>query len=301
MKERILFLIAKYGARRSKKQKETFRRFVENFASNIEVDFSIQAYEKERIKGENLILGDLDNSKLIFITPYDTGEKMLYKNHKHYINHFESNRKNILKNRLIYMVIGFVISFLSLYLIRMSLFQNLWVRLILLIFGVLLLIIGVITTRGYHSRHNASQTIPIVFLLDMIEKIDASFAIVLLDNTEILDLGLATLLETNDFKGKYIIRIGNMGYGSKFLGLTTKSKKKSLLHRFKGNLPLLEIETITNDFLQKNTKEYIYLNWCEEDDQGYYIPKYATSNDYWINDDHIEEMFQVFQFFHEYD
>ena len=291
MKDRILFMLTKYGSRRSKRQKKKFKSYIKNYASNINKDVSIQPYKIDRIIVENIIIGELNTSKYIFVAPYDTGEKMLNSQHKRYINQFELNRQMILKNRLIYILIGFFISFVSLYLIYTSFSQKNWLRIIMLMFGVISLIIGVITSRGYSSKYNVSQTIPVTFLLDMLEKMDGSYAVVLLDNTETLDLGLATLLENNDLKNKYIIRIGNMGYGSQFVALTTI--KNSLLEKLKKNLSLLEIEMITNNFLQQNCKEYIHLNWCEKDEQGYYIPYYATPKDHMIHSENIEEMFKV--------
>lgn len=291
MKDRILFMLTKYGSRRSKRQKMKFKSFVKNYASNINKNISIQSYKMNRIMGENIIIGNLNTSEVVFIAPYDTGEKMLGNKHRRYLNHFEVNRQAMLKNRLAYILTGFFILFVSLYLIYTSFSQNIWLMLIMLIVGVILLIIGVITSRGYDSKHNASQTIPVTFLLDMLEKMETPYAVALLDDTEILDLGLATLLENNDLKNKYIIRIGNMGYGSQFVALTTN--KNSLLEKLKKNLSLLEIEMITNNFLQQNCKEYIHLNWCEKDEQGYYIPYYATSKDHVIHSESIEEMFKV--------
>lgn len=291
MKDRILFMLTKYGSRRSKRQKAKFKSFVKNYASKINKNVSFQSYKINRIMGENIVIGNLDTSQYVFVAPYDTGEKILDNKHRRYLNHFEENRQSILKNRLIYILIGFLISFIALYLIYTSFTQKFWIKLIMLIAGVILLIIGVITSRGYDSKNNASQTIPLTFLLDILEKVKAPYAVVLLDDTETLDLGLATLLENNDLKNKYIIRIGNMGYGSQFLALTTNTN--GLLKQLKRSFSLLKIEKITNSFLQKNCKEYIHLSWCEKDEQGYYIPYYGTSKDYAIHLENIEEMFKI--------
>ena len=67
MKDYLAFLNEKFPIRRSKEQKEEFIKYVKEEISGYNVD--VETLEKEH---NNILIGDVENAKVVFTAHYDT-------------------------------------------------------------------------------------------------------------------------------------------------------------------------------------------------------------------------------------
>ena len=209
MKDYLTFLNEKYPIRRSKKQKEEFIKYVKEEVSEYSVD--VETLEKEH---NNILIGDVENAKVVFTAHYDTPATSIVPN------------LMLTKNKVLGLIYAFsypiLLAFASLgiaYLIYWMF--NLLYAVFALMYIVLYLGSFYLLTRCFPNKNNYNDnTSGVAAILSLIEKNKNNhIAFILFDNEEKGLLGSKAFQKKHKaiMKDKLVINLDCVGNGNNII------------------------------------------------------------------------------------
>lgn len=209
MKDYLTFLNEKYPIRRSKKQKEEFIKYVKEEVSVYNVD--VETLEKEH---NNILIGDVENAKVVFTAHYDTPATSIVPN------------LMLPKNKVLGLIYAFsypiLLAFASLgiaYLIYWMF--NLPYAVFALMYIVLYLGSFYLLTRCFPNKNNYNDnTSGVAAILSLIEKNKNNhIAFILFDNEEKGLLGSKAFQKKHKeiMKDKLVINLDCVGNGNNII------------------------------------------------------------------------------------
>ncbi|MBQ2891625.1 MAG: M28 family peptidase [Bacilli bacterium] len=289
MKDYLTFLNEKYPIRRSKEQKEAFIKYVKEEVSGYNVE--IEILEKEH---NNIVIGDVENAKVVFTAHYDTPATSIVPN------------LMLPKNKVLGLIYAFsypiLLAFASLgiaYLIY-------WIlKLPYFVFAVMYIILYLgsfyLLTRCFPNKNNYNDnTSGVATILTLIEQNkNDNIAFILFDNEEKGLLGSKAFQKKHKeiMKDKLVINLDCVGNGDHFIIIyKEKTVENSLFNCLKEHLnsnDLYSVEFINfkkalGNSDHKNFDLGIGVVATKKSKRGiYYTSRIHTNRDIEVSSDNI--------------
>lgn len=285
-------IIIKYPIRRSRGQKQKFRDYVCNEANTLKQDIKIENLEN---KHDNILIGDVDNAKVVFTAHYDTPAASLFPN--------IMMPRNVVLGMIYQFSYPILLALLSLgvsYLIANLLnFQyEIWA----VLYIVLYLGSFYLCTRCFDNKNNYNDnTSGVAAVLELARKCSRNdIAFILFDNEEKGKLGSKAFSKAHNksFIDKLVINLDCVGNGNNILFV---AKDKALdnpyyktISNFVKNNEAYNVEfygmkgSISNSDY-KNFEGGVSVMACKKGRYvGYYTPRIHTKFDTIYSEENIE-------------
>lgn len=289
MKDYLNYLIEKFPVRRTKVEKENFQKYVKEEITNYQVEN--QTLEK---KHTNIVIGNVEDAKVIFTAHYDTPGRSLFPNLMLPKNYFLS----LLYGFSIPIILAFIAlaaaySLTIIFNIEQALTGILY---ILIYFGVFFLF-----TRAYTNKNNANDnTSGVATILSLAQNSYDDVAFILFDNEEKGLLGSKAFKKANKemMKNKVLINLDCVGNGNNILVVAKKKARETIVYNIMTetfisnddyNVEYIPMEKARSNTDHKNYDLGIGILACKKAKSGiYYTPRIHTHQDVIVDVANIE-------------
>ncbi|MEG2244388.1 MAG: hypothetical protein RR925_02730 [Erysipelotrichaceae bacterium] len=213
MKDSIITISVNLAKRKTAKQKDNFIKYISNILKEKNISVKLQETKSKLITNKNIVIGNLKSSKVLIVSSYDTGSKMLFKSNYFPINS-KKNKRNEIINMLLYALLCLLcisVIFLASFLIKSN---NIFIRIsgILVDLGFLLLLYMAITMPS--CRFNMSRNSAAVALIyKLSQKKSTNCAYAYIDNSTTSNLGLNLLSNEKSLDKKDVIILDSLADG----------------------------------------------------------------------------------------
>lgn len=292
MKDYLNYINDNYPTRRNEAQKKDFRNYIDSEISNQGYEVKIEKLEN---KHNNILIGDVDNAKIVFCAHYDTPAASLFPN-------IMMPRNPVLSMCYQFSYPILLASIALGVAFGMRGILSLSMQVTVIIYLVLYFSLFYFCTRCFNNKHNKNDnTSGVATILELINKNKCNeIAYILFDNEEKGKLGSKAFSKAhkNYFFNKLVINLDCVGNGENFLfvakdkALKTKEyaviekviksndKYKVFFYPMKGSMS-------NSDY--KNFECGVSVMACKKNSKiGFYTPKIHTSFDTEASNDNIE-------------
>lgn len=228
MKDYLTELISRFPIRRSEKQKQDFRNYAIEVATQNGHDAKVETIKKNN----NVVIGDVESAEVVFTAHYDTPARSLYPN------------LMLPRSPFIFYVYNFffpfVMALVSLGIaFGLDALFTLGTEWTIFIYLIIYFAMFIFVTRVFTNKHNANDnTSGVATVLSLVEQNVKSdrVAYVLFDNEEkgLLGSEAFSKLHKEVKKNVLVFNLDCVGYGNQFLFL---AKNDAENHKLFENLP----------------------------------------------------------------
>lgn len=299
MKNYLEEIYNQYPTRKDEIEKERFRNYVIEEVSKSNYDVEIETIKKHN----NVLIGDIQNAKIIFTAHYDTPATSFIPNYM-----FPRNKGLWMISHFTFPISLGVLSYIFGYLITKQI-EPLSLRIFLCIFIYLSLFFSsfYLSMFTFKNKHNKNDnTSGVSTILSLIEKNDSKdIAFVLFDNEEKGLLGSKAFNEKHKeiLKDKFIINFDCVGIGENVLIVV---KDKAFKHDY---YEYLKQSCVSNEYYHvlyfsneearsnsdfRNFECAIGVMTCECKNNIYYVDKIHTNKDKEANINNIDFLVESF-------
>jgi len=292
MKDTIALIGITLGKRKTRNAKILFINTISKELMNAHI--KVQLHEKKQLgsKSTNVMIG-VDDHQKILVAGYDTGSKMLIPRYKYYPLNMQKNFASETINMVLYFIL--ILSLFLLYFVYRAYDQvDLIAKISLLVFGCLILFIGVVgilmPTSPFNFNRNSVAT-AILYQLALDQHCDCSY--VLSDYTATTYIGYKQLAAYygNDGKNKTFIILDALSNGEQ-LYVCAKENQKSEAEKLSKSIGA-SVYLVTKDI--ENTplslfENCLYVTSGFEYDGQIIVANSRNKKDYKINIDMVERI-----------
>lgn len=221
MKDYLNIVNNNYPVRKSEQQKENFRKYVIDEVSQYGVNAKIETLQK---KHNNILIGDVDNAKVVFTAHYDTPATSIIPNLMMPRNPFLTYAYSF-GYAFILVAIAMFLGFAIGNYFELEYYMTVYIYLFIYFFLFL------ITTRVFTNKHNINDnTSGVATILSLVEKnaSNHNIAFILFDNEEKGLLGSKAFAKEHksSFENKLVLNLDCVGFGEHILLVVKDDAKK---------------------------------------------------------------------------
>lgn len=221
MKDYLNIINDKYPIRRKEDEKKLFREYINNETLKYGYNVKIETLKN---KHNNILIGNVDDAKVVFTAHYDTPARSIFPN-------LMMPRRPILTMiyQFIYAMIFVIVALFVAFIVGeiFSLMYNVIVILYVLLYFILFFFF----TRTFPNKHNKNDnTSGIATIMSIIEKNSNNndIAFILFDNEEkgLLGSKAFSSVHNNHFSNKLVINLDCVGYGNNIIFIVKDDAKE---------------------------------------------------------------------------
>ena len=282
MKDYLNFINEFYPIRRTKKEKEAFRNYVLEEAKTTNYEVEIETLDN---KYNNIIIGNLEEAKIIFTAHYDTPATSIIPN--------LMMPRNKLLTMIYHLGIPIILSLLCLLIASLiASFMSVEMRYTIMLYLILYLCSYYILFRCFKNKNNKNDnTSGVSFILSLISECDKKdIAFVLFDDEEKGLLGSKAFSKKHKdiLKEKLIINFDCVGNGNNMIFISKKgAEKHKLFNKLNEtiksnnefNVLFYSIDGSISNSDYKNFDNGISVMACKKHKNIYYTNKIHTNKD----------------------
>ena len=295
MRDRFISFVLHFGKRRSKGQKNRFISALFDMMNPLGYELKAHQFKHAGKIGKNIIAGDLNNAKIVYMVDYDTKERVFNNAFRYYPFDEAFNMKVLRSNLLKYFICScgamglMILSFL-----RANQAEGHFVY-FYYAGAAFAAIVSFIFARGVASPYNFKKTASI-FALCEIAKNNNQCCYVFLDQSLFVGIGKYRFFQEYDLKGKIIIYLDNAAIGSLKVAKVSKNAPRSLITYLQKNEEIDDVLVEQLETAENNEFVYIYVTLCEKDEEGnHYIDHISTKTDSEFVEDDFGKAINVIQ------
>ncbi|MCH4206991.1 MAG: hypothetical protein LKF79_01630 [Solobacterium sp.] len=293
MKEALVLFGQSLGKRQTDKEKIRFINTVAKplLADNIKVQ--IHRNPIKRVKSNNLMIGDLENAQYIFLTPYDTGKRMLVPHtvYRPLDDHYNQTKEK--NNLLIYSglgILGVAGLFLTYSLFNMS-FELRIIALLLDIMFILLIAFSIMSPSAPANMNRNSAACAITAVLAKTHRNNAAF--IFTDQSIESHLGIIQVRNwyQSDADKKTFVILDSLSDGEQLFVVCRKKDTFAarLANEINADIITLSESQIDNSVLSQ-FKHCMMIVSGSQIDGHLSVSHSRTNEDYHINTKQVEEL-----------
>lgn len=281
-------LIDNYPVRRKKEQKD---KFIEYVKENINREVRVEELEG---KHNNILIGDVDNAKVVFTAHYDTPAASLFPNIM-----IPRNKVIGIAYQFSYPILLALISLGISYLIKhlLSLDYQVWaIMYIILYLGSFYFL-----TRFFDNKNNSNDnTSGVAVILELANMCEKDVGFILFDNEELGKLGSKAFAKAHKecFKNKLVVNLDCVGNGENIIFVAKDNALENDLYKVINNFVKSNDQYNVKFYGQKGSMSNTdYVNFecsatimaCKKAKLvGYYTPRIHTKYDTVSNVENID-------------
>ena len=294
MRDRFTTFALHFGKRRSKKQKNRFIMMLLDVMEPLGYLLKMQQFKFSGREGRNIIVGNLEQAKLIYMVDYDTKERIINDHYRYYPFDENFNLKVLRANYLKYMVTAcLLLAFgtLSFFLGRNR--QD-WVSYLFYGLSVTGAIGSFIFAKALGSPYNFKKTASAFMLCELAKQRNKECCYVFLDHSLFIGAGQYEFFQEYDLKGKTVVYIDNAAIGTLTVVQTSKNTNKEFLHYLQKKKELFEVRITPMEIAENNDFTFLYITLCEKDESNlYYIDHISTKTDSEFKEEDYQNLINV--------
>lgn len=299
MKDLFAILCIRFAKRNTPIRKKNFLKFILENCKQLKIKHRLDEKTQKRITSSNLICGDLKHADVIFVTGYDTPNKIYLPGYKYYP--FDEKKDH--KAEMLSLYVQLAMSFLSLialfFLIRGWGEYNLWLKIGCVIGSVILLIASFLYGKGAANKYNfnknnAALSVVMTLLTESIEKNHQNVAFVFTDFSSTSFMGYRQLSEMREIANKNIVILDCIATeGDLFVGYNNGGKACAIkIHEIDQDIHTLDFTDASGVFSLFRKLTYM-TSGKRVGDRQVMISHTRSRKDSKVNFDQVEKVYQA--------
>ena len=300
MREDMLNFTARFGKRRTKKQKLKFLEFYMDVAGKLGYTATLHKFKQGINTGLNIILGDLKAADVIFIADYDTRERVLLPGFRYSLTDEKRNLVFLRNNLLVYFAFSSLFILAAVGVLWYSLRLSGAVRWAFTGCAMILGSLSFFTADGFSSRINTKKNSALFLLFELMkEGMGKKRCFVIADLSTFTGYGRAFFYKEYPLRGKKVVLLENCATpGETFCVHSDNCSAKSLKALKEITDPPIFKEAPFS-LAKEHGFEFYVLSLCDNADEPY-IENYGNGEDAYFDGDAYNKIRQAALALHEH-